>query len=115
MKKNSLTLLILLLITSFIGINAQENENISYNYALNWLCIDTQFINEPILNAGANVAGKTFKATDFFETIKMPNNSRPSKGRKAYDNTNSPSWKFVSTSKSGFFVSTSNDNNSQYS
>ena len=45
----------------------------------------------------------------------MPNNSRPSKGRKAYDNTNSPTWKFVSTSKSGFFVSTSNDNNSQYS
>ena len=73
MKKNNLTLFILLFITSFAGIKAQENENISYNHALNWLYLDAQYVNAPMLNTGANVDGKTFKATDFFEIIKTPN------------------------------------------
>lgn len=112
MKKNNLTLLILLFTTSFMGIKAQEDENISYNYALNWLCLDAQPINEPMLNVGANVAGKTFKATDFFEIINTPNYQRPSKGRKAYDNVNSPIWESTPTSKSGFFVLTPNNDGS---
>lgn len=114
MKKNSLTLFILLFLTSFLGIKAQENQNVSYNYAQSWLCLDAQFINKPMLNVGENVAGKTFKDSDFFEIIKTPNFQRAAQGRKAYDNNNSPTWKEVSVADSGHFVISTNENDSRY-
>ncbi len=103
MRKNTLSLLFVIFLTSFIGINAQEKENLSYNYALNWLSIDAQYLNEPMFNNGADISGKTFKATDFFELIQLPN-QRAAIDRKLFDTPKSPIWKESITSKSGYFT-----------
>ena len=65
MKKLTFSMLLLFFITSYSIVNAQENEDIIFNNAEIWLCTDAQIVNNPMLNTGANIAGKTFKATDF--------------------------------------------------
>ena len=104
MKKNSLSLVFLMFLTTFISLNAQEDLVFSYNYALNWLSIEPQNIKEPILNIGADVAGNTFKSTDFFKIIPTPDFQRPGKDRKVFENPKSPIWKESITSKSGYFT-----------
>lgn len=104
MRRYTLSLLLLMLLTSFLSTNAQEKENFSFNYAHKWLSIEAQYLNEPMLNVGKNIAGEAFKATDFFETIKSPDCQRPASGRKVYDNVKSPLWKESMSSKSGFYT-----------
>jgi hypothetical protein len=96
MKKSLLTLALMLLISSFSIINAQDTEETSYNHAKNYLLIETQNLNIPMLNNGTNVAGKKFNATDFLELIQMPDAQRAAYERKLYDTPNSPTW-FEST------------------
>ena len=96
MKKSLLTLALMLLISSFSIINAQDTEETSYNHAKNYLLIETQILNIPMLNNGTNVAGKKFNATDFLELIQMPDVQRAAYERKLYDTPNSPTW-FEST------------------
>ena len=115
MKKNSLSLVFLMFLTTFISLNAQEDVVFSYNYALNWLSIEPQNIKEPILNIGADVAGNTFKSTDFFKIIPTPDFQRPAKDRKVFENPKSPIWKESITSKSGYFTYLPKDiNNDNY-
>ena len=96
MKKSLLSLALMLLISSFSIINAQDTEETSYNHAKNYLLIETQNLNIPMLNNGTNVAGKKFNATDFLELIQMPDAQRAAYERKLYDTPNSPTW-FEST------------------
>lgn len=109
MKKYTFSMLLLFFLTSFNIMNAQENENITYNSADIWLCTDAQILNNPMLNVGANIAGRTFTATDFFETIKTPNYQRAAKDRKLFDTPQSPVW-----TDSNEMPSTDNINNEQY-
>ena len=92
MKKALLTLTLMFLISSFSIIKAQDAEETSYNHAENYLLIETQNLNIPMLNNGTNVAGKKFNATDFLELIQMPDAQRAAYERKLYDTPNSPVW-----------------------
>lgn len=109
MKKYTFSMLLLFFLTSFNIMNAQENENITYNSADIWLCTDAQILNNPMLNVGANIAGRTFTATDFFEIIKTPNYQRAAKDRKLFDTPQSPVW-----TDANEMPSTDNINNEQY-
>ena len=92
MKKALLTLTLMFLISSFSIIKAQDAEETSYNHAENYLLIETQNLNIPMLNNGVNIAGKKFNATDFLELIQMPDAQRAAYERKLYDTPNSPVW-----------------------
>ena len=109
MKKLTFSMLLLFFITSYSIVNAQENEDIIFNNAEIWLCTDAQIVNNPMLNTGANIAGKTFKATDFFEIIKTPDKQRAANGRKLFDTPQSMIWK-----ESTEMPNTDNINNEQY-
>ena len=109
MKKFTFSMLLLFILTSYSIVNAQENEDIIFNNAEIWLSTDAQTINNPMLNTGANIAGKTFKATDFFEIIKTPDKQRAANGRKLFDTPQSMIWK-----ESTEMPNTDNINNEQY-
>lgn len=89
-------MILLILCVSFNTMNAQENGNYTYNNAEIWLSSDVQILNNPMLNVGANIAGKTFKATDFFGIIKTPNNQRSAINRKLFNTNESPVWYEIS-------------------
>ena len=101
MKKALFTLALLMLISSFSDIKAQSSEETSYQQAERFLMIETQNLNVPMLNNGANVAGKKFNATDFLELIQMPDAQRAAYERKLYDTPNSPTWFEDTTNEEG--------------
>lgn len=117
MKKRYTLLLILIILGSFISIYALKSNDVSLTYADKWLITEIQYLNKPLLNNGPNIAGRYFRATDFFEIISLPNELRPAKNRKIYSNANSAVWKEESTSKSGFIKidDVRNNNESDYS
>ncbi len=96
MKRFTFSMILLILCVSFNTMNAQENGNYTYNNAEIWLSSDVQILNNPMLNVGANIAGKTFKATDFFGIIKTPNNQRSAINRKLFNTNGSPVWYEIS-------------------
>ena len=101
MKKALLTLTLMFLISSFSIIKAQDAEETSYNRAEKFLLIETQNLNIPMLNNGANVASKKFNATDFLELIQIPDAQRAANERKLYDTPNSPVWSESNTDEEG--------------
>ncbi|MBO5853941.1 MAG: hypothetical protein J6Q61_04310, partial [Bacteroidales bacterium] len=101
MKKALFTLTFLMLIFSFSEIKAQNSEEATYKQADRYLLMETQNLNVPMFNNGANVAGKKFNATDFLELIQMPDAQRAAIERKIYDTPNSPTWIESSTNEEG--------------
>lgn len=118
MKKVFFTLSFLLFLFLNFNLNAQELKEYIYDYAGCWLFFEPQDLYDPMLNTGSNIAGETFKATDFFKIINLPNNpQRPSEGRNVYQSPESPFWKRKITTKSGYFnfiFPPENRNNKQY-
>lgn len=102
MKKALFTLAFLMLISSFSDTKAQSSEDVSYKQAESFLLMETQNFNVPMLNNGANIAGKKFNATDFLELIQMPDAQRAAVGRKIYDTPNSPIWNENETDEDGY-------------
>ena len=90
-----------MLIFSFSEIKAQNSEEATYKQADRYLLMETQNLNVPMFNNGANVAGKKFNATDFLELIQMPDAQRAAIERKIYDTPNSPTWIESSTNEEG--------------
>lgn len=118
MKKVFFILSSLLFLLLKFNLNAQEAKEYIYDYAGYWLFFEPQDLYAPMLNTGSNIAGETFKATDFFKIMNLPNNlQKPSEGRNVYQSPKSPLWERKITTKSGYFnfiLPPENRNNKQY-
>ena len=116
MKKALFTLTFLMLIFSFSETRAQNSEEVTYEQAERYLLMETQNLNVPMFNNGANIAGKKFNATDFLELIQMPDAQRAAIERKIYDSPDSPIWNEGQTNEDGLLnISYSKNENEQYS